>query len=223
MVSLNKVERRYEKMKNKNIFGIMSLAAVALLMISFVSAMDYTPAPSSESYDKIQKAIEDDDYKEWKSLIVATLTEENFEKLVKEKRNQENFNALTKKLIEAWEDGDKDRVEEIQEALEKLSREIYGENAKFIASDGSFALSIADDGSGVGSSNLPNGMKVDSSYGAVYSSGSEPCKVGEECEAETIEIETDLVGEKVPSEATNAVVVKDKSDKRSFWDAFKFW
>ena len=210
-------------MKNKNIFGIMSLAAVALLMISFVSAMDYTPAPSSESYDKIQKAIEDDDYKEWKSLIVATLTEENFEKLVKEKRNQENFNALTKKLIEAWEDGDKDRVEEIQEALEKLSREIYGENAKFIASDGSFALSIADDGSGVGSSNLPNGMKVDSSYGAVYSSGSEPCKVGEECEAETIEIETDLVGEKVPSEATNAVVVKDKSDKRSFWDAFKFW
>jgi hypothetical protein len=219
----NIVERRYEKMKNKNIFGIMSLAIVALLMVSFVSAMDYNPAPYSESYEDIQKAIEDNDYEEWKSLIIATLTEENFDKLVEEKRNRENFDALTEKLIDAWENGDKDRIEEIQEALEKLSHEIYGENAEFLASDGSFALSIADDESRVSSSNIPNGMNVDSSYGAVYSSGSEPCKVGEDCEAETIEIEVDLVGEGVPSEATNAVVVKDESDSRSFWNAFRFW
>ena len=227
MEIFNIVERRYEKMKNKNIFGIISLAIVALLIVSVVSAMGYNPAPHSESYEDIQKAIEDNDYKEWKSLIVATLTEENFDKLVEERRNQENFNALTEKLIDAWENGDKDRIEEIQEALEKLSREIYGENAEFIASDGSFALSIADDGNEVYVSNVPEGIEIESSYGAVHLSESEPCKVGEECEVERIEIEANFVGEgnslKEPTEATNAVAVKDESDIRSFWNAFRFW
>jgi hypothetical protein len=212
--------RGYKKMKNKNIFGIASLAVIALLMVSFVSAMDSYPESYSESYEEIQKAIEDNNYKEWKSLIVATLTEENFDKLVEERKNREDFNALTEKLIDAWENGDKDRIEEIQEALEKLSREIYGEDVKFMASGGSFAVSVADGGYGVDSSNVPNGMNVDSTYGAVYSSGSGPCKVGEECEAENIEIEEDFVGEGIPSGKTNVVSVKDS---RSFWNAFRFW
>ena len=214
------VERRYEKMKNKNMFGIMSLAIVVLLMISFVSAMNYYPESYSKSDKEIQKAIDNNDYKEWKSLIVATLTEENFNRLVEEKGNREDFDALTEKLIDAWENGDKDRIEEIQDALENLAHEIYGEDAEFMASDGSFALSIADDGSRVGYSNIPKGMNVDSTYGAVYSSGSEPCKVGEECEAENIEIEEDFVGKGIPSGETNVVSVRDS---RSFWNAFRFW
>ncbi|MCW8966364.1 MAG: hypothetical protein OQK82_06735 [Candidatus Pacearchaeota archaeon] len=207
-------------MKNKNIFGIMSFAVVVMLMISFVSAMDSYSKSYSESYEDIQKAIEDNNYEEWKNLIVATLTEENFERLVEEKRNQEDFNALTEKLIDAWENGDKDRVEEIQEALEKLSREIYGENAEFMASDGSFALSVSDDGNEVYVSNVPEGIEIESSYGAVHLSESEPCKVGEECEAERIEIEANLVGKGVSPEGVNVVSVKDS---RSFWDAFRFW
>jgi hypothetical protein len=219
-------------MKRKNTFGIASLAVVALLMVSVVVSA-YVPVNYLELYEDIQNAIEDNDYDEWKSLVMSTLTEENFDKLVEEKENQKRMNELTRELMEAWEEGDKEKIEKLEEELRELSNEIYGGEVDFMASDGAIAISRADSGSlAISLADEENGVKTPVPVVRAVSSGpvsincnekgecAPSCKVGEECEAEIIEIEADFVDEGHPLEETDFVVVKDS---RSFWDAFRFW
>ncbi len=93
--------------------GILALALVGLMAVSFVSAMPFT---SSENHEAIREAVQNGDFETWKSLRNAELTEENFEKMIQ-------MHELRESIREAKEAGDEDTVESLMEELKELMPE----------------------------------------------------------------------------------------------------
>jgi len=120
-------------MEQKYVLGIVALAIVAVLGIGMVSAFgfgkgfrffksdltDEEKAQLQEQKDTMQKAIENNDYTIWKSLMEqeiakmqAQLTEENFNKIVEQ---HQQMTKLRSAMQEAKESGNYTKVQELQE------------------------------------------------------------------------------------------------------------
>lgn len=118
-------------MEKKTIFGIFSLAMVAVLGVSMVAAhgfcgfgfsqslTDEQKAEMQAQHQAMQDAISNGDFDSWKSLqeeriakIKEQLTEENFNKIV-EKHNQ--MEELRTAMQKARESGDFSEVKALQE------------------------------------------------------------------------------------------------------------
>lgn len=91
----------------KRTFGILALAFVGLFAVSMVFAM---PFGNSENRDAVREAVESGDYSTWKSLMVAELSEENFNRMVE-------MNDLRESIREAREAGDEDLVRELMDEM----------------------------------------------------------------------------------------------------------
>ena len=93
--------------------GIIALALVGLMAISFVAAMPFT---TEENHEAIRAAVEAGDFDSWKSLRSSELTEENFEKMTQ-------MHELRTQLREAREAGDNELVQSLTEELTELMPE----------------------------------------------------------------------------------------------------
>lgn len=97
----------------KRTFGILALAFVGLFAVSMVFAM---PFGDSENRDAVREAVESGDYSTWKSLMVAELSEENFNRMVE-------MSDLRESMREAREAGDEDLMKELMDDMRELMPE----------------------------------------------------------------------------------------------------
>ena len=72
---------------------------------------------NSENRDAIKKAIEANDYNAWKEAVIATLTQENFDKLVERYKAMSERKELQNAVRQAIEKGD---YEAYKKAVENL-------------------------------------------------------------------------------------------------------
>ena len=96
--------------------GILALALVGLMAVSLVAAMPFT---TEENHEAIRDAVQAGDYDAWKSLRMAELSEENFEKMTQ-------IHELKEQVREAREAGDDATVEALMEDLKELMPEGRG-------------------------------------------------------------------------------------------------
>ena len=99
--------------------GILALALVGLMAVSLVAAMPFT---TGENHEAIRNAVQAGDYDAWKSLRMAELSEENFEKMTQ-------MHELRQELKEAKDAGNEDAVELLMDELKELmpeGREMMG-------------------------------------------------------------------------------------------------
>lgn len=98
-------------MKNKNLFGILSLMLVLVLSLGMLSAYNFKGRFLIED-DEIQEAISNNDYESWKELMESKLTLENFNEARARHLERENFRGSIK---EAREDFDFEKMQELKE------------------------------------------------------------------------------------------------------------
>jgi DNA-binding GntR family transcriptional regulator len=124
------------KMKGKFLIGFV-VVVIALLGISFVSAMPFGQELSEEEIAEVEahreavdEAIESNDYATWKALMEEQiekmkegLTEERFDNLIERHAKMAEVRELREELREALENGDDDRVEELEAELAELRPE----------------------------------------------------------------------------------------------------
>jgi hypothetical protein len=127
--------RRFKKMEQKYILGIVALAMIAILGVGMVSALGYAKGlgfmnqdlsdeektQMQEQRNQMQTAIENGDYAAWKSLMEAQvanrqsqITEENFNKIVEQHQQRTELRTA---MEEARESGDYTQVQELQKEL----------------------------------------------------------------------------------------------------------
>lgn len=120
-------------MKNKATYGIVALAAMAILFVGGVSAFgggfgfahmnDLSEEDQAEMqafHQDVQTAIENEDYESWKTLMESQLTQENFELLVEQNYQIQEMNQIREEMREAREDGDTETFEELRTQLQDL-------------------------------------------------------------------------------------------------------
>ena len=216
-------------MKNKQIFGIASLALVTLLMISMVSAFYPGMGYSNEDkdlYDKIDKAIEDNDYDEWKKSIVSTLTKDNFNKLVESQKNMKKMDELGEKLMKAWEAGDEDKVRELEKEMMKFEKNLFGD--EFLVG-----------GNIIVSEGVIGGIHIDESFPEFNLSKEDQDKLNELDkkimkaldsedwdELEKLQEEMDkIIGVEFGHGVISSEIISEPyiDEDPSFWSAFRFW
>ncbi len=105
-----------QRMK-KSTICLLSLMLVGLIISTgLVSA--FGPKFMSEEHRlAIKQAIEDNDFEAWKSAIIGTLTQENFDKFVERHRAMSERKELQDAVRQAIEEGD---YEAYKEAVENL-------------------------------------------------------------------------------------------------------
>ena len=121
-----------KKIKNKYMFGIFSLAIIAILGVGVAVAsplgkgigfMDNSNLSSAEKTEMqaqmqaIQTAIDKKDFETWKSLMEAQLTEENFNKLVDANAKISEIKTVQEELKQAISDGDSVKEQELKAQL----------------------------------------------------------------------------------------------------------
>jgi hypothetical protein len=101
-------------MNNKKLIGMFSLALVALLSVSLVSAQ-------CGGYNEDAKsAIEDNDFDAWKEAVIATLTPENFGLIVERHESGRQLEGVGLRIRNAWSAGSKEEVAELKEEYRAL-------------------------------------------------------------------------------------------------------
>ena len=104
---------------NKALFAVF---AVTLLGVGLVSAYGWM---SSDDHYAIQSAIDSGDYNAWKEAHIATLTEDNFKLAEERYETMSQMRDLMDQLREARQDGDDDKVSELQSQIEALRPEDF--------------------------------------------------------------------------------------------------
>jgi hypothetical protein len=206
-----KVERRYKEMKNKNLFGVVSLAVVALLMVSVVSA--YYVASFNEGkreiHENLNEALDNNNYDAWREIMISTLTRENFDRQVEARKNSEQHQQIMEELRQAWVAGDSERIAELRKQLEATS-------------DGKFVMRI-------GSSDETLSRKAIISRDEIEQGKKLFGPDGEELEVSQIDRQGKKLFRSNGEESEEGKMQKriirssDGIQKRSFWDAFRFW
>lgn len=106
--------------------AILSVLAIALLSVSFVSAFGFgmNSFENNEEMqtfrDSVKEAVENRDFNSWKSLMESRLTQENFDNLVERHKEMSEVRALREELRDAIESGDDKKIEELKEQLSEL-------------------------------------------------------------------------------------------------------
>ena len=121
-----------KKIRNKYMFGIFSLAIIAILGvgvavasplgkgIGFIENSNLSSAEKTEMQTQmqaIQGAIDKKDFATWKSLMEAQLTEENFNKLVDANAKVSEIKTVQEELRQAISDGDSVKEQELKAQL----------------------------------------------------------------------------------------------------------
>ena len=121
-----------KKIKNKYMFGIFSLAIIAILGVGvavasplgkgivFIDNSNLSSAEKTEmqaQMQAIQTAIDKKDFETWKSLMEAQLTEENFNKLVDANAKISEIKTVQEELKQAISDGDSVKEQELKAQL----------------------------------------------------------------------------------------------------------
>ncbi len=107
-------------MKNKIIALIIGFSLVAIFAISLVSS-EYSKVESKYYIHKIADGqevldtIDNNDYDAWKGGIIASLTQENFDKIVEYNEYEKNLDLLEAKINVAWDSKDMDEVTRLKE------------------------------------------------------------------------------------------------------------
>jgi len=121
-------------MKNQTI-GVFVVAAFAVLAIGGVAAFGFGNgfmAGNSDStemqafHEKVQTAVENNDFVAWKSLMESQLTQDNFNQMVEMHDQMQEMQDLRQQLRDAIANGDTDTANQIRTQLSEKMPEGMG-------------------------------------------------------------------------------------------------
>lgn len=130
-------------MKNKKILGALVIFSIAILSLGIVSAFGLGQGKGQRTgygmmsenlseeeianmqifQESLQKAIEENDFEEWKSLMESQLTQKRFDKIVESYSDMSKRKELKEKIQQAWKDKDYDTLKELRTQMSELMPE----------------------------------------------------------------------------------------------------
>lgn len=102
----------------KLIVPLLVATVVGIIVVSGVVVAFGTGFISSDQRLAIRQAIENNDYNAWRNAVIATLTKENFDKLVEKYKEISEITKLKNSIKQAIENKD---YKAYKEAAEKLA------------------------------------------------------------------------------------------------------
>lgn len=123
-------------MKQKTMYGVLTLATISLLLLGGVSAFggfgkgvaltDEERAEMDVFHEQVQTAIDNEDYAAWAALMESEVTQENFELLVERHAQMQEVREIREQMREARESGDTETFEVLRSQLQELASEAPG-------------------------------------------------------------------------------------------------
>lgn len=204
-----KEERKMIYKDDKKILGIAAFAVFGLFMASMVSAYSVGTfeEENQELHESIHAAVENNDYELWKELMITTLTKENFNRQVEFRRGMIQKHELMEELRSAWGTGNSEQIAELRKELE----EITGGNIalRMKGEEGTDRMLYGNKGMMVRSTISPEGQER-----RLF------IRNGEELENDD---KQKRIGIRSDNEEEPKRIIRNHKQKRSFWNAFRFW
>ena len=122
-------------MKRKTTYGFMAMATIALLAIGSVAAFgefgnkDMTVEEREDWQtfrEDVRIAVENQDYEAWASLMESQITLEQFNAMVDKHAQMEVIREIKEEMMQAYEDGDMELVEDLKAQIQELMPQRYG-------------------------------------------------------------------------------------------------